>query len=759
MSDSRRAQTIRRLTGGALLALCIGLAIERAGAQQQGSAGANVNVISGTGADGDWTLQRQNEPSMACSSRNPQNCLAGANDYRTVDIPFPTSGEKVTGDAWLGWYTTKNGGLTWRTRLLPGYPQDTSAAGLASPLRGYAAGADPVIRPGTNGLFYYGGLVFNREEGGGSAIFVARFIDNNNQEGTAGEPIDYLGASIVHGIGAAPTVVARASGARRAARAEPRRRAGDRAPAASTRAARVRAGVEQPGDGDADGRQALDRRRRAARGCADVLDWRSRDRRAPPDVSRRTRVHGLRALRRPGRAARAHHVQLFGQLRRDVERAARAQPRAERRRQRRRRGEHRRRDARAGELGRTCGQTGFNPNADTNNDCKVDSLDLTFVGARRRPARPHSNHASPRAPRSPSIPQTGALQVAWRQFNDGVPARRHRRPCAPPTAARRFSPTGRRPTLEPVRAGHDRHLVPHQRLPDDGIDGTGRAYLAWSARGFAVQRPDPALGDGRVVLSRRRPTAPPGRRQAPVDNQGEPGHQIMPALTFAQGKLQLVYYDLREDVSQLFGPFVDELPILTGPPPRVRHTVDVWAAQADPGANPAFTPFRLSQYRFGGVPGAQTIPAARVQPAEPADLPGRHVAVHGRLPRRGAGSPVCPQRIDVELQHRRRGESRVPRHLDGQPRHPAAGQRRLDRLHAAESAVRASDDERLRSDADRFRRACRVRPGCAIRTSIRRASPRGWSSARSATRAGSATFSAASRSSRRTTARRSAAIG
>ena len=89
MSDSRRARTVRRLTGGVLLALCFGLAIERAGAQQQGSAGANVNVISGTGADGDWTLQRQNEPTMACSSRNPQNCLAGANDYRTVDISVP----------------------------------------------------------------------------------------------------------------------------------------------------------------------------------------------------------------------------------------------------------------------------------------------------------------------------------------------------------------------------------------------------------------------------------------------------------------------------------------------------------------------------------------------------------------------------------------------------------------------------------------------------------------------------------------------
>ena len=219
MADSGRAETVRRLTGGALLALCVGLAIARAGAQQQApTPNANVNVISGTGADGDWTLQRQNEPTMACSSRNPQNCLAGANDYRTVDIPFPTIGEKITGDAWLGWYTTKDGGLSWRTRLLPGYPQDTSAPGLASPLKGYSAGADPIIRPGTNGLFYYGGLVFDREEGGGSAIFVARFIDNNNQEGTAGESIAYLGAAVVQRIGAAPVVVARGRGARPAPR-------------------------------------------------------------------------------------------------------------------------------------------------------------------------------------------------------------------------------------------------------------------------------------------------------------------------------------------------------------------------------------------------------------------------------------------------------------------------------------------------------------------------------------------------------------
>ena len=52
-------------------------------AQQPTIPTSNVNVIAGTGPDGDWTLQRQNEPAGACSSRNPLNCMVGANDYRT----------------------------------------------------------------------------------------------------------------------------------------------------------------------------------------------------------------------------------------------------------------------------------------------------------------------------------------------------------------------------------------------------------------------------------------------------------------------------------------------------------------------------------------------------------------------------------------------------------------------------------------------------------------------------------------------------
>lgn len=157
--------------------------------------GNSVNMVSGTQwPGGDPFLQRQNEPSMAISSRNSLHILAGANDYRTVDLPGVTSGEP-TGDAWLGVFKSFDGGNTWTSFLLPGFPQDTSPEGLASPLKAYSAGADPNVRAGTNGMFYFSGLAFTRTDPKLSRIFVARYIDDNNLEG--GDTIRYLGTSVL----------------------------------------------------------------------------------------------------------------------------------------------------------------------------------------------------------------------------------------------------------------------------------------------------------------------------------------------------------------------------------------------------------------------------------------------------------------------------------------------------------------------------------------------------------------------------------
>ncbi len=145
-------------------------------------AGQNINMVAGTQfPSGDPFLQRQNEPSMAVSSRNPEHLLAGANDYRTVDIPNTFSPDE-TGDAWLGGYSSMDGGETWKSTLLPGYPQDTTSVGLASPLHQFTVATDPTVRAGTQGLFYFSGLGFNRGSQAPSGVFVATFQDRNNQK-------------------------------------------------------------------------------------------------------------------------------------------------------------------------------------------------------------------------------------------------------------------------------------------------------------------------------------------------------------------------------------------------------------------------------------------------------------------------------------------------------------------------------------------------------------------------------------------------
>ena len=158
--------------------------------------GPNVNMVSGTQwPGGDPFLQRQNEPSMAVSSRNPLHMLAGANDYRTVDLPGVSGAAEPTGDAWLGLFKSFDGGQTWTSTLVPGYPQDQSLQALLSPIKGLGAGADPSVRAGTNGMFYYSGLAFNRQEGGATKVFVASYTDDNNLEG--GDSIRYLWTTAV----------------------------------------------------------------------------------------------------------------------------------------------------------------------------------------------------------------------------------------------------------------------------------------------------------------------------------------------------------------------------------------------------------------------------------------------------------------------------------------------------------------------------------------------------------------------------------
>jgi HYR domain len=230
----RSTKTPSVLTAGirllALSALALTLtAIVAKPAAAQLVASPNVNVAGGPAClksqdpscpaqvFGDVPMQRQNELSMACSSRNPQTCLAAGNDYRLIDLPGVNDG-KVTADAWMGIFWTRNAGQSWRSSLLPGWKtsdplfKDTTPEGAPAqnPIAGFEAAADATVRAGTHGLFYVSGIAFNRAdeangtssalssggEGKSGVQFVATYIDDNNTSDPNTSP-RYLRLSIV----------------------------------------------------------------------------------------------------------------------------------------------------------------------------------------------------------------------------------------------------------------------------------------------------------------------------------------------------------------------------------------------------------------------------------------------------------------------------------------------------------------------------------------------------------------------------------
>ena len=143
-------------------------------------AGPNVNMVTGTQwPAGDPLLTKQNEPSIAVSSVNPRHLLAGANDYRLVDPAIPIPGDEG-GDAWVTLIKSTDGGITWRTSLIPGCPLNIPECNTpASPVKGLQFAADPTVRPGPYGTFFYSFIAGNRGTGTGGVTAVQRIVDQN----------------------------------------------------------------------------------------------------------------------------------------------------------------------------------------------------------------------------------------------------------------------------------------------------------------------------------------------------------------------------------------------------------------------------------------------------------------------------------------------------------------------------------------------------------------------------------------------------
>jgi hypothetical protein len=492
-------------------------------------AGVNVNMVSGISwPDGDPFLQRQNEPSLAVSSRNTLHLLGGANDYRTVDLPGLPNGE--TGDAWLGIFKSYDGGQTWKSTLLPGCPQNVAVCNGAPALKGYAAAADPVVRTGTNGMFYYSGIGFTRTSPAKSVVFVSRFIDNNNEEN--GDPIKFIDANPV-----------------------------------ATGTATIF--VDKPW-------MAVDIPRAGAATCSI----------AAPQSDGSTVKQTF-----PGGNIYIAYT--------------------------------------------TFTTDGQPPSS-------IQFVRSTDCGATWSKPLALSDNVINQGATLAIDPLTGTLYVAWRRFAtaaqlDGIMIAKST------DGGQTFSKPVQVAAINPFDQGTTDFSFRTNAYPTMAVDGSGRVYLAWTERAMG----GPASGgDARTVLTTSKDGGNTWTQRQPVNDAPSRGHQLMPAMTFGGGKLIIVFYDLRDDAttgvftalgqgqySESRAPAGD-LATVPPHPEKVftqyildaapadlneggllrRHTVDVWAVQADPADKPSFTAARVSQYVFGSVPGSSVLQQLQVNP-------------------------------------------------------------------------------------------------------------------------------------------------
>jgi hypothetical protein len=150
-------------------------------------------------------------------------------------------------------------------------------------------------------------------------------------------------------------------------------------------------------------------------------------------------------------------------------------------------------------------------------------------------------------------------------------------------------------------------------------DASGRAYVAWSDRGRLPGGACDPNGSGRVMVATSTDGVNWSQPQVAVPSSTDE-HQIFPSLAFTAGKLFLAWVDFKDDVSGVYGRFVDEANLflngLPVNPPARRHTGDVRLAVADPGVAPnlADEVAKVSKYLMGRTPSiAPSVPGQAVQ--------------------------------------------------------------------------------------------------------------------------------------------------
>jgi hypothetical protein len=145
------------------------------------SVGLNVDIIGNSDVVQQATINNvdvytcnpgmktaQNETPLAVNPSDPNNLVAGANDYRL----YEASENRYDGSG--GFYRSSDGGQSWSTGFLPGLVRaNTDAPGP------YESAGDPSIAAGPNNTFWYANLAFNRSDDA-NAVAVSRSGDGGS---------------------------------------------------------------------------------------------------------------------------------------------------------------------------------------------------------------------------------------------------------------------------------------------------------------------------------------------------------------------------------------------------------------------------------------------------------------------------------------------------------------------------------------------------------------------------------------------------
>jgi hypothetical protein len=155
---------------------------------------------------------RQNEPAVEIDPRNSNVAIGSSNDYCAVynDGDDADGAPIASGPVWVGYYRSENGGASFTSSLVPGYPDDTSTLGELSKARTANAG-DPVLAWDAEGRLFVGSESSDDPAGSKKTFgdsFVARYV---NPGGTGGASIAdgkrYAGTTVVAKGSSAPNLL------------------------------------------------------------------------------------------------------------------------------------------------------------------------------------------------------------------------------------------------------------------------------------------------------------------------------------------------------------------------------------------------------------------------------------------------------------------------------------------------------------------------------------------------------------------------